>query len=215
MEDIVFDGLLEKTNFLKFRGLIIRLSVEQIVNAFETEELYKDFLDSAEFALYHDQYFFILKNFSNKTLSILKESSIKFSTKGIIRQTENGIISSLNSLNLVFDKEGIKEDYFRLEKGLRLNLPITEKDVYRSMGGDYNVIFQITKAMDNNSTIEDVECRQFLESTDFFLSSLPEFYSGFPDAIPKSLEYLKNLLKQDDYRLNRGISKIKRKLKTF
>lgn len=215
MDDLEFQNLMDKVSFFKFRGIIISFSLEEIVKSIEVLETYNALLDTIDFTLYHDQNFFLLKNFSSKTLSILKECSIKFSTKGKVREKENGIISDINSLSIVFDKETLISDYFKLERNLRLKLPSTDKEVYRSMAGDYNIMFQITKAIDIEKPIENVEPRQFIESTDFFLASIPEFYSGYPDAISASLDYLNSLPRQEDYIVNKGIHKIKKRLKNF
>ncbi len=215
MDDLEFQNLMDKVSFFKFRGIIICVSLEEIVKSIETLETYNALLDTIDFTLYHDQNFFLLRNFSSKTLSILKECSIKFSTNGKVREKENCIIGDINSLCTVFDKETLISDYFKLERNLRLKLPNTDKEVYRSMAGDYNIMFQITKAIDIEKSIENVDPRQFIESTDFFLASIPEFYCGYPDAISASLDYLKSLPRQKEYLVDRGIHKIKRKLKNF
>lgn len=209
------DDCLDKIKFLQFRGIIIKEGLGTIVDSIQTLERYKEMLSTIDFVIYHDNHFFLLRNFSSKTLSLLRECSVKFSTKGNIREQENEIVGDLNSLSLIVDKEECIEDYFILEKKLRFNLPKTNDDIINSMAGDYNVVYQILNAAITDKHLKNVSCRQFVETTAFLLASIPELYEDCPLAIPMSQEYLKEVPKVKDLRLKRCINEVQKELKTF
>ena len=60
MDDLEFQNLMDKVSFFKFRGIIISLSLEEIVKSIEVLETYNALLDTIYFTLYHDQNFFLL-----------------------------------------------------------------------------------------------------------------------------------------------------------
>ena len=213
--EILSNDCVERIKFLQFRGIIIEEKVSQIVDSIETLERYKEMLNTIDFVIYHDENFFLLENYCTKTLSLLRECSVKYSTSGKVRERENEIIGDLNKVLHSPFKENDVNEYYKLEKKLRLNLPITNEDVLDSMAGDYNVVNQILKAAISDHHIKNISCRQFVESTEFLLASIPQLYEECPLSIQMSEEYLEEMPKVKDFKLNRCIHKVKKELKNF
>lgn len=215
MEKFLSTDTYDKIHFLLFRALIINYDGIYIASLHDDFEKYIQMLDTIDFSIYHDSNFFLLKDYAMKTLTFIKECSIKFNTKGKVRDIENEIIGDLNQLKTIGDKDLRIRDFYELERNLRMNLPYDDDDIIGSISCDYGVIRELLVSSLNDKKIKNISCRQFVESTSFFLDSIPEFYEECPDAIEMSINYLDTMPKVHYLKLNRGIKKIKKRLKTY
>lgn len=150
-----------------------------------------------------------------KTQGLIRQLSCKFNSNGKVREKENELIGDINRMTLLVDKEERIEQYYSLERGLRMNMPITTDDILQSVAGDYNVVVQLLSSVEENKKLNNISCRQFLESTAFFLSSISSLYEECPLMISKSYDYLEEMPKVKDFKLRKNIYKVKKELKTF
>lgn len=215
MEDLLSTDTYDKIYFLMFRGLFIYNNSSDIVKLYDNYEKYQQMLDTIDFSIYHDSNFFLIKDYMQKTLSFIKDCSIKFNTKGNVRKKENDIIGELNKVKYLGDKDLRIRNFYELERNLRMNLPYDDKDIINSVACDYSIIHQVLSSVVKKEEIKNLSIRQFVESTAFFLDSIPEFYEDCPAAIETSINFLEEAPKTKYHKLNKSIKVIKKRLKNF
>lgn len=212
---ILSDDANDKLGYLLYRSLVIECSVNKMVDLMDNYEKYKEMLDIISFTMYHDLDFFLLNDYLQKTQSFIRNCSFKFSTSTNVREIENEIICDLNKAKLLRNKEDRIENFFELEQSLRMYLPKNEDDILESVSRDYELAHQLINIEDKEDRITNISCRQFIESSSFFLSSIEEFYKETPLAKELSEKYLKELPIVKDSELKKCIKKVKKELKSI
>lgn len=212
MEEL--QSLATRINCLIFRSLMISSSVEEIVNGFETEDDYIDFVNMISDILSENSRFLLLKNFIDKTQMIISLGSEKFADAREIRLYRNRHIFELNRLNSRKDKDIIIRECLNLETIMRCYLPYTDKLLFNSMSNDYYVFTKLLEAVDGNNSLNQIDNHQFLESSSFFMCILPEIYQ-FSSKITELTGDEITRISSEDPAIKKYIKPIKKNLSKF
>ena len=203
--------LMKKINYLIFRSMMIGNTPNEIVNTFQSKDDYVKFMSMVDCILENDSEFLLLRNFIDKTQSVISLSSEKFDVSNEKRSLRNKYIISLNELKCLKDKDDIIDEYLDNETIMRGYLAYTDKLLFNSMQNDFYVVARLQEAMDGNNKLSKIDNRQFLESSSFFINIMPEIYQLFPKCIDLT-ENEFNRISNEDNKIKRYVKPIKKDL---
>lgn len=167
------------------KNQLIYGSIMLLLQTYQSEDAYQNFLFRVLSLMEYDELF--LASFPVticKILEVINEKRFEFKTTNEIRQQENKIIVSANTIKTIpFDKA--RNRYRVIQETLRGITIATDEELVREVAYDIHVI----DALKTNNMV-NLGPRKFLSSTAYLIETFPEFYQQNSNFIEKSLSYI-------------------------
>ncbi|MCI8346988.1 MAG: hypothetical protein HFJ12_03450 [Bacilli bacterium] len=203
----------EKEAVFLIKNQLIYGSIVRLLQTYQSEDGYQKFLFNVLSLMEHDKLF--LASFPvtiDKILEVINKKRFEFKTTNEIRQQENKIIVSANTIKMILPDEA-RNCYRLTQEKLRGITIATDEELVDQIAYDIHVIASLRT---NNMVY--FEPMKFLSSTAYLIETFPEFYQQNPNFIEKSLDYIDVFDKLDvpyDKKNAKVISKKFKKCRNF